>query len=385
MPARAYDPLDPATLRDPFSVYRRLREEAPVFWHDELYSWVLTRHEDCRFVLRNPQLFTQDRRKLGRPVQEAGMTIQSLDPPDPLPLRQAIIASLKAVDMDAVCETARAELELRVRSWASGQTVEFMQEVAEPIAGRFACSLLGVEPFPAETYRPIFLALTRAMDAALEPNRHLEGLDGNARLFELLRPQLGRCVRGGMLGHLAGEIGVEGLSSPYVLNTVAATFNAAFSTAYSATGSLLALLVERPSLVDEMVGRDCIKLGVNELLRYLSPAQATSRYACEDTEIGGVAIARNDPIVTVLAAANRDPACFTRPDEILVDRSPNPHLSFGHGPHFCVGAAAAVRYLSTFIRFLADTGRQLTIVGPATYLDTATLRCFDRLEVVCDG
>jgi len=86
---------------------------------------------------------------------------------------------------------------------------------------------------------------------------------------------------------------------------------------------------------------ELVPSAIEEILRYYAPFQATFRRATRDVEVHGVTIPKNDRIVTLLASANRDDSVFERPDEVLIDRDPNRHLSFGMGIHYCVGAPLA--------------------------------------------
>jgi cytochrome P450 len=122
-----------------------------------------------------------------------------------------------------------------------------------------------------------------------------------------------------------------------------------------------------------------VPTGVKELLRFTSPAQMTSRTATCDTVIGGVTIRENDPVIALIAAANRDPDVFENAGELVLDRTPNPHLSFGHGPHRCVGTKPAEEFLSQYLVRLAAWDERIRLAGPVNWLDTATLRCIDRL------
>jgi cytochrome P450 len=84
-----------------------------------------------------------------------------------------------------------------------------------------------------------------------------------------------------------------------------------------------------------------VPTAVEELLRYDGPVQATGRVAMEDLEIGGQKVTKGQAVLTVLGAANRDPAQFGKPDELDLDRQPNEHVAFGDGIHFCLGAPLA--------------------------------------------
>ena len=128
-----------------------------------------------------------------------------------------------------------------------------------------------------------------------------------------------------------------------------------------------------------------ISQAINELLRFISPAQSTARFANSDTVLSGVAIRKNDPVVTLIASANRDPEVFERPDELVLDRMQNRHLSFGYGPHYCVGAKPAEDFLAQFVVRLLEWEDKLALCSEPTWLDTATLRCINTLPLIHRG
>ncbi|WP_395297225.1 hypothetical protein ACF9IK_30145 [Kitasatospora hibisci] len=94
-----YNPLDPATLEDPYPVLAALREATPVFWHEGMRSWTLTRYADCVAVLRDHQRFARDRRRTGAAVPEPSLSVQSLDPPDQGTVRSLFMNALRAQDL----------------------------------------------------------------------------------------------------------------------------------------------------------------------------------------------------------------------------------------------------------------------------------------------
>jgi cytochrome P450 len=266
-----------------------------------------------------------------------------------------------------------------------GRSFDFMSQVAAPTAMRFACCMIGMPDLPPEAYLSIFLRLTRAMDSALDPDRYDAGVEATRELNDLIERAESSAEPRSVSHELHAVPGVADMPVAYVRNTISATFNAAYSTVYSSMGSFLALALDRPGLARQIVDTRNVSVGVQELLRFTSPAQSTRRYATRDTVIGGVLIHQNDPILTLMAAANRDPGVFERPDDLVLDRSPNPHLAFGSGAHHCVGARPAGEFLGEFVRRLADCESKLAPTGPPTWLDTFTLRCLDQLPVTRNG
>lgn len=376
-----FRPLSPDTIANPFPVFQRLQRETPVFWHDGLYAWVLSRYHDCRMVLHHPDRFARDRKKLGRPVSEDEITIQSLDPPDQNALRQSVFHCLKHTDTPAACRDAIDMFERCLEGQLEGRPFDFMRSVAAPAAMRFASSLVGVHDMSPEAYLSTFLRLTRAMDRDAYSHHRDAGVVATLELNRVIDAAVATAPARSMIHELYSLPGVREMHPPYVRNTISAAFNAAFSTAYSSMGSFLALCLETGDLANRIVSTGQVSLGTSELLRFTSPAQSTARFATCDTEIAGAKVRQNDPIVTLLAAANRDPEAFEFPNELLLDRSPNPHLSFGYGPHRCVGAKPAEEFLAHVVVRLADWESRLILAGSPSWLDTATLRCLNTLPV----
>ncbi|MGO8257737.1 cytochrome P450 [Rhizobium ruizarguesonis] len=372
-------------LSNPFPVFERLQREAPIFWDDALFAWVVSKYIDCRHVLQRPDKFTRDRRKNGRQVADSEMTIQTVDPPDQIALRQAFLESFRRVGVKAACSEAMDLFERRLDRQSRTRPFDFMSCVAAPTAIRFACNLVGVPEIAPKSYRSTFLRLTRAMDREVYALHRGKGTEATRELNGVIDAAIATAPPGSMIHELYAVSGVGEMPHAYVRNTLSAAFNAAFSTAYSSMGSFFLLCLERRDLAARIVTTGKIFLSVNELLRFTSPAQSTARYANCETEIAGVRICRNDPIVTLIAAANRDPEIFELPNEIVLDRSPNPHLSFGYGPHHCIGAKPAEEFLSHFVARLVEWTPRFTLAADPTWLDTATLRCLDVLPLSRDN
>lgn len=377
----SYSPLAIGTLANPFLVYSRLLSDAPLYWDDNLFAWVMSKHADCRQVLQHHATFTRDRRKLGRPVPVESMSIQSLDPPDQIALRQAVHSAIQQINVAVICSKALDEMHRQLLLQSAGDPFDFMAQASSHAAMEFAGCLVGMPKLPADLYASIFLGLTRSMDSALDPSRHDEGVRATQLLNNLIVQAKATAPTGSLIYELHSKLGTADVPAPYVRNTIAACFNAAYSTAYSSMGSFLVLAFEHPGLAKRIVDTENLQVGLAELLRFTSPAQSTRRYAAYDTVVGGMTIRQNDPIVTLMAAANRDPQVFERPNELILNRAPNPHLSFGAGPHYCVGARPAQEFLKRFIARLATWEDHLTMVGPPIWLDTFTLRCLDRLPM----
>ena len=137
-------------------------------------------------------------------------------------------------------------------------------------------------------------------------------------------------------------------------------------------GQQLALLREQPELIQP---------AVEELLRWDSPVQLTARVATEDLDLGGHRVQQGESVLALLGAANRDPDQFADPDRLDLTRTPNPHLSFGRGIHFCLGAPLARLEAQIAIAGLVARFPKLRLAGEPERSPTVTLRGLTRLPL----
>jgi cytochrome P450 len=182
---------------------------------------------------------------------------------------------------------------------------------------------------------------------------------------------------------LAAESSGDTLTHAELLSTATLLFVAGFETTMNLVGNgTLALLRHPDELARLRADPSLIRSGVEELLRYDGPVHVTARIATSDVEIGGETIRAGEQAVAILGAANRDPEQFPDPDRLDVARTPNRHLAFGGGPHFCLGAALARMEgqiaFETLLRRLPDL--ELATASP-TYRDHYVIRGVTELRV----
>lgn len=373
-----YRPLNQDTINNPYPIYDRLRIEEPVFWHDQTKSWVLSRYDDCRFVLRSHELFASDRRRVGMrlPTNQDNMQVQ--DPPIHGAFRSVLASAFGKQDFSLLISAARARLEASVLQRKPPATFDFMSEVATEVALDISLQLIGALANKPSNYHSIFEEIAKQMDSAIDPGRR-GGIAATSALRSLMRTWMATPTKTGLIGALQ-EGGSQKFDDDFITNTMCGVFNACYSTLYALTGSvfLTALTNRRLLKSHDNVATDA---AAQEFIRYISPAQGATRYAVAPTEIGNKIIQRGDSVIILFAAANRDPDKFDMPAELVLDRSPNPHLGFGAGSHFCIGASVASRWVRELLSFMQAKHESLALLGEPTYMNLATLRCLEKLQL----
>ncbi|MFJ8621938.1 cytochrome P450 [Kitasatospora sp. NPDC093550] len=372
-------------LRDPYAHYAHLRENHPVFWHDGMKSWVLTRYEDCRNVLRNHEVFARDRRRTGEEIPEFRQSLQTLDPPAQAPLRSLIMNAFHAQDLEQVGSRARHRVGEILRELAERDSFDWMREVAAPLALSITADLLGVpEPDP-EDYVRISEAIAERMDAGLKPGNIARGDEARTRLNALAEEWFAAADdRPGVLRDIKQRAAKAEMPPHYVSNSTGMMFNASYGTVYATAGNVMLTLLQHPDALERLRDERLLTSGVNELIRYDGPAQGTSRVATRAVRIHDTTVEPGQIVLTLMAAANRDPREFPDPDRLVLDRTPNRHLGFGWGTHACVGALFGQVAIRELIVCLLTAPGRLRPAGTPTRRPTATVRSLDVLPVAFD-
>ena len=353
-----FDPRNPAFLADPYPTYRRLRDTAPV-WQAPFGQYICTRYEDCAEILRdrrfgknlsNPDVMMRrfGPTALQEPsVVELSHMMLTRDPPDHTRLRSLVTKAFTARRIEEMRPGIAAIATTLLDKVVPQGGMDIMRDLAYPLPVLVICELLGIPRDDRADFagNPSFnggllnlVPPTRAELDAANANSEARG-QYFQRLFELRR----REPKDDLLTLLVqAEDAGDRLSIAELRANVMLLFAAGHETTVNLIGNgLLALhrnkdqwaaLREDPSLIPN---------AVEEVLRYDSPVQATSRTLMEDGEIGGMALRKGSMVVTVIGAGNRDPAEFAEPDRLDVTRKLSRPLSFGGGIHYCIGAQLA--------------------------------------------
>lgn len=331
------DLTDPEVIRDPFTAYARAREAAPVVRLNipGMPMWALTRHDDARTMLTDPRFAITSRSFLGLPGVPEGYegylrTMSEMDGPDHLRLRRLAAPAFTA----RRAQDFRSNVEPVVEKLLAGLSsdVDLVTEFARPLPMHVICELVGIPP--AE--RPDWIewgTIVADFDVA-KLGRAIPGIVESAKALVASRPEVGL---------LADLIRAEDRLTDTELVALVWHIVLAGQTPANLIANGVAELWGRPAVLDRLRSDPALLPGaVDELMRWCGPQLLTvPRYAVSDVDLFGTTIKAGEPVTVAVAAVNRDPRAFPDPDRFDITRNAATHLGFGHGPHFCLGAAHA--------------------------------------------
>jgi cytochrome P450 len=341
-PIHGFDPNDLAVCADPFPTYRWLRASAPVYRVPGQPFWVLTRHADVQRALREHASFSSD---LGAELPIMSLVV--LDPPDHDRLRRVVSRAFTPRAIEALAPRVEEIAEELLA--AAPERCDLTDAFADPLAMGTICHLLGI---PAKRRRELKRwsrdALLAGVPSALlaDPaaaQEHRQGMQNLLRYLsgivarQRLEPR-GDTIVGELLAAEAeGVLGRDELPYFYCL-----LFIGGHETTTHLIASGAAILASDPGLWRRLRD-DPSRLDrfVEEVLRFRSPLQRIVRRTTREVEISGVTVPPESFVLSLLGAANRDPERFADPERFDADREPAGNLAFGHGIHYCLGAALA--------------------------------------------
>jgi len=400
--AFAHPIVDDAFLADPYPAYRALREAGPIHWSEEFFggAWLLTRHADVEAVLRDAARFSAQRTggwvkgNEATPGELAGFqqvfarALLFLDAPDHARLRKALNVGFRPERLQRLLPHMEGLTAALLDAVDPDAGFDFMQAVARPLPMRVMAALLGIE---AETHEA-FTAWSDDLSAfigAPMPTRELArraqaSLLAMTRYFDERLPHKRRQPGDDLLSLLAqaeatGEI--EGGAE--LLAQCAMLLFAGHETTRNLLGNGLRALLDHPDQWQRLQREPALlPAAVRELLRYDSPVQYTGRRVATDLMLHGRLLRRGDLVVPLIGAANRDPVRFPDPDRLDIARDGGASLSFGSGPHVCIGAALTRMEAETVFGALARRWPDLRAVGgPARWSGNPVYRGLATLKV----
>jgi len=378
---------EPDALRDPGPAYDRLREQQPVCWHDGLATLLVSRHAEAVAVLRDNSRFGSDFRRAGEDLPPAAISVQTLDPPEHTGVRHLLVDAFRRLDWPGLERDIAREAAARLAGLAGQPSFDLVAGFANPLAWSTTLRVLGVTGPELSWFAPVADAIVDGMDAGVWPELGEPAMAARAELAQLTAGWLdeaaghdGDGAAAGVVAFAAAQAGPRGVDRTVLENTLRVLVHAGYTSASKLLSLGAVALLERPGALAAFAAADPGP-AVDELARWASPVRALARVCVTDTSLGGHPLRTGDVVTVLTGAANRDPARFTDPGQLRLDRSPNPHLGFGRGAHSCLGASLAAVQARAAVGTLARDYPQAHLTAAPSYRRNLTLRGLSTAEV----
>jgi cytochrome P450 len=343
-PVIEFDHLSARYAADPLSVYREMRSRCPVAWTDPHDGfWVTSTYADVFAASRDDHRFSS-RNGVVIP-SESGLHLLPIEV-DPPELRAYRRAMNPAFNPRAVARLV-PEFE-RLTAWCIDQVIEsghidLVADLASPVPAMATLLLVGLPVEDWERYAHAFHGMVAYAHGTPQYAEAVELVIGISATLRSVTAERRSHPRDDLLSTLT-QVEVEGrrLTDDEVTSILITTLGGGIDTTTALIANALVYLHDNPEHRARLARDESFMTSFcEEMLRYFSPVQGFARTVTEDTDLGGCALRRGDRVFLSWAAANHDPLVFDRPEEIIPERFPNRHTSFGVGAHRCVGSTLA--------------------------------------------
>jgi pimeloyl-[acyl-carrier protein] synthase len=375
---------------NPYPLYRQLHALAPVQWNDVLQAWTLARHADVVFSLTDPR-FSAERSIQPADSSWVARSMLVSDPPDHTRLRALVQKAFTPRMIDQLRPRIIAIIgELLERVAERDGQFDVIADLAYPLPVVVIAELLGVPPEDRAVFHDWSSVLAASLDPLVSAELMARVYPAREALHAYLRGIIAERRREPRSDLISALVRVEEkgevLSEPELVVMCTLLLIAGHETTVNLIGNgMLALLRHRDQLERLQRSPELLASAVEELLRYDSPVQMTGRLLAQPVEIGGHVLQAGDWVLPLLGAANHDPAQFVDPETLDIGRNPNPHVAFGRGIHFCLGAPLARLEGQLAIGALVRRFPMLELAGEPVRRNQITLRGLSSLPVTASG
>ena len=397
-----FDPTAPEFLADPYPTLESLREATPVFKHEGLDRWFVTRHADVRACLRD--------RRLGRNFRHVGTdeefhaepldprwaafweverwSLLFLEPPDHTRIRKLVAAAFTPRSVEAMRDPAGRLAHDLLEPFLESGRMDLLYDFAQPYSISLICQWLGV---PLDRHRDLLdwsHAHVKMYEFSTTEEQAIAANSAAAEFRDYVVELIGERRRSPQDDLVSGLVGarVDGgrLSDAEIVSTVIVLLNAGHEATVNTLGNGVRALMHHRDQWQRLVdGSVSAGAAIEELIRYDPPLQLFERWVLEDgVEVSGTPIPRGEKIAMLFGSANRDPRTFTEPDRFDVGRAnAAEHIGFGGGIHVCIGAPLARIELEAGLRALVERCPSLELAEEPRRMPAFVIWGLERVDV----
>jgi len=395
-----YEPGSPAFIADPYPVLARLRAEHPVIHDPATNQWLVSRFADVGALLRDKRLgrsyvHVASHEEFGRTPPpawqapfEASQRLQLIDmePPDHTRLRRLVSTAFTPRTVEGLRPRVTELVDGLVTAARDRGEFDLLADLIERLPVAVIAELLGIPEEDRPLLRPWSADMTLMFELTRSQEDERRAVRATVEFSDYVRGVVRArraSPRADLLSQLAlvGEAG-DRLSEDELIATAILLLNAGHEASVNGAANAWWTLFRHPAALAALRAEPgLVPSAVEELLRYDTPAPMFERWVLEEIEICGITIPRGQELALLFASANRDGAAFANADGLVLERSPNPHLSFGAGIHYCLGAPLARLELAILFRAILERMPTLELVAEPAWKPRFVLRGLQSLPV----
>ena len=393
-----FEVLGGSARQDPYPTYATLVGCAPVHRSTALDMWFVSSYDIAKHVLHDPRFGRGSGSMLGQmgdpiagqrsgAMRDQARNMLFADPPDHTRLRGLVSRAFTPRRIEGLRSSISILLEPLLDNVADAGEVDLL----DAVAFRFPVAVIGELVGVPEADRDQFRTLVRTSTAMIEASPDLAALEAaeaamgtmSAYFADLVAERATTPQDDLISAMVQVNDGGDRLTTEEIISTAILLFAAGFETTTNLIGNGTLCLLRNPDQMDRLRAHpEEAATAVEEMLRYESPVQLDARRALVDADIDGTPVPSGTSVVTLLGAANRDPAAYPSPDRFLVDRTPNHPLSFGWGIHHCLGANLARLEGQIVFNRLLERFPTIDPAGPdPLWRPSVTLRGLEELRI----
>ena len=354
-----YDPSDPDTVANPYPYFSALRKEDPIHWNVKLKSWIVTRYDDVRTILSSDNI-TVDRlnnfySKL--PSDEAKLLAEIIkylnlwaafrNPPDHTRMRKIMMVAFTRKSINEMHPKINSITDATLSGLKKVNEIDLVNHYASPIPGLTIMHLLGIPLDMLGEFKSWSEEMSKFIGGARnDKDKYEKASRGCGKMVSFFREIIEERRKNPSEGFLMDLINASVENDKFSDDELIATCMLILFAGHETTTNLISngilTLIKNPSELEKLLeSPDLLNLTIEEIMRFDGPTNSLVRNVERDHELHNKKLKQGDRVFAMVSSANRDENIFNEPDVFKIDRSPNRHLTFGYGPHLCIGAALA--------------------------------------------
>jgi cytochrome P450 len=387
---------NPTFVADPYEQLKALREIGKPVWHEGMQIFLAARHSDANDVFRNKSLgriFTDKSPEFEWETFNwlHSDSILDSEPPKHTRLRSLVAKAFNRNKIEgmrpAVERITQQLLDAIDEKIKSGESFDLIADYAEPLPVKIIADLLGFPESEEHLLRPWSQSIVKMYEVNPSELYQVEAKKAAGEFAEYVR-NLAEHRKTNPGQDLITDLAMveengEKLNSHELVATCVLLLNAGHEASVNAFGNGMVAALERPDQAELLRknSRVITETALEEFMRFDAPLHLFERTATIDTELGGVKIEKGQKIAALIGSANRDSSVFERADEMDLTRDPNPHIGFGAGIHFCLGAPLARLEMSVSLPALWEKYPNMQLAGTPVRRPTFVLRGYESVSI----